>query len=244
MEILFIDESEYNKKSKKDCLILAGLSVQDKYLLELEEGIRDIKERNYLNNLKELRTTREIKTDKKIEITKEITNVLEKSKASLNSIIFGDLEKNYEKNYFGSITFIIERFFLKIKEKNQIGLIICDSLPPKISLKVSKECSDYYLKECNIYVKGEDRGRLKDKIYPALFFQDDKYSNILQIVDLVCTSLQCAVREFNESNKEGRIKDNEDLLKDFSPYIECYWKFFDKNPWTGSVSGWGIKTWD
>lgn len=242
MEILFIDESEVNKKYSKECFILVGAAVSDENLLKLENEIREIKEKNNLSNLKDLRTTKRIKTSKKIDITKEISNILKKSKVSLRAIILGSLENKYEKNYFGAITFIIERFYLRIKRNNNLGLIICDSLPNKIKKMVLKETSEY-LKECSIIIWGRSKGKISERIYPTLFFQDDEYSNILQMVDLICTSLQCAVREFNKSNPEFSIKDSEDLLKDFSPYIEYYWNLFEKNPRDNSVSGWGIKTW-
>lgn len=244
MEILFIDESEVNRKENKKYFILVGLSIKSDDLIELENIIEEIKREHKITNLKELRTTKKIETNRKIELTKKIVKRLENFNASLRAIILGSLEDKYEKNYFGAITFIIERFYLKIKRDNNLGLIICDSLPPnKINKAVLKETSDY-LKECSIILRGKSKGKISERIYPTLFFQNDEYSNVLQIVDLICASLQCAVREFDKSNPEFSIKDNEDLLKDFSPYMECYWNLFEKNPRNNSISGWGIKTWD
>ena len=46
MEILFIDESGYNKKEKNEYFILVGMALNKEKLLQLEEKIRDLKEQN------------------------------------------------------------------------------------------------------------------------------------------------------------------------------------------------------
>ena len=52
MEYIFIDESEYNKKEKKDWFILCGLMIHVENLLALEESIRELKEKNKIKELR------------------------------------------------------------------------------------------------------------------------------------------------------------------------------------------------
>jgi len=241
MEILFIDESEVNKKSKNDCFILGGLSISEEKLILLEENLDSLKAEFRVKNFKEFRDTTKIKREEKLVITKKIVSILRDSNVLVTSIIFGDLGKDYWKNYSNAIYFILERFFLRLKKANKKGLVVCDSLSNKqeklISTKIIRE-----LKEIDVILKGDNKGTISTQVYPCLFFQDDNCSSILQVTDLICASLQQAVTEFKASNPNVTIKRNEHLLKELSPYLRLYWNLFEKGPF--GIAGWGIKVWD
>jgi len=240
MKIIFIDESEYNYKKRKEYFVLSGIVVDEEKLLELEEEIRELKEKNGIQNLKELRKTITVQQENKLKFTKKIVDLLKKNNCKNISIIFGDLGYNYDEDYFGAITFIIERFCIKLRKEHQIGMIICDSLPSKICKNVSSKLRKYLLKE-KLNIRGISKGYFKEHIYPAILFLDDDYSEMLQVTDLICTSLQSSLKEFYKYN-DFHIKGNEDVLKEYNPYLKCYWELFDKDS-DDSVSSWGIKTW-
>ena len=159
----------------------------------------------------------------------------------LIAIILKGFSEKYKENYFGALTFIIERFFRRVKRIGEKGLIIGDSLPNQVLSDVANKTSEY-LKNEEMIIFNKHFGKLDSFIYPSIFFQNDEHSNLLQITDLICASLQFSVREFRESNPDLPIKNNEDLLKEMNSFIEKYWVLFENNG--GSVSGWGIKTWD
>lgn len=144
------------------------------------------------------------------------------------------------------MTFILERFFLTLKSKNETGLVISDAFDSRREGKIKQKVNNYLLTE---YVrmpwKEEDEGKLCDRIYPSLFFLEDEYSNIIQVSDLICTSLQSAVVNFLKSKEcydLNILKDEEDKLLNFNPYLKVYWNLFVKNSY-GKVGGWGVKIW-
>ena len=241
MEILFIDESDVYSSGNRECLILTGLSIKEEDLLKVEDKLEELKLSLNLKNLKELRTSR-LRTEQKLDYTDKIIRILKETNIKVISSVLNVGWDEYRDSYFGGLVFIIERFFLRIKRNNEKAFIISDSFDRNISSYVSAKASDY-LRNQEITLHGESKGKIKESIYPALFFQNDNYSNLLQVVDLICGSLQFAVREFKVSNPTSTIKGNEDLLKDMNPYLEKYWIFFEKG-FRNSVTGWGIKTWD
>ncbi len=123
---------------------------------------------------------------------------------------------------------------------NEQGIIICDSFHSKREKLIDQQISEW-MKNSQVTMGSKSKGYIRDNIYPALLFKRDEHSNILQVTDLICTSIQNALKEFDKSNPSVSIKENEDLLSELNPYLEAYWTLFEKG--YGSVSGWGIKTW-
>ncbi|MCH7567898.1 MAG: DUF3800 domain-containing protein [Nanoarchaeota archaeon] len=241
MEILFIDESEFNKKMKKDCFILGGVSIAEENLINFEQKIDSLKSELKVKNLKEFRDTTKIKRKEKLKITETIVSILKECNVSVSSVIFGDLEENYWENYSNALYFILERFFLRLHRNKQFGLVICDSLSKEREFLIASKMI-LEIKNCNVILKGDDKGKMSAHVYPSILFQMDEFCNALQVADLICSSLQLAVREFKASNPGITIKGNEHVLKELSPYLELYYPLFEKGPF--GIRGWGIKVWD
>jgi len=242
MEFIFIDESEYNKKEKKEWFILCGVMINAENVLETEELIRELKDKHKINSLKELRIGKKFDSGEKLKITLEIVDILEKYNVCVTSIIFGDLNKEYYQNYFSALTFIMERFYLKVRRNNEKGMIICDSIDKSLAVKVSDVTREYLINN-EVSIRGKSKGKIRNKIYPSILFLKDEHSELLQITDLICSSLQFSLWGFSKKNPTLSIKNNEDSLLEFSQYLKAYWKLFETDI-NQKVSGWGIKTWD
>ncbi len=111
------------------------------------------------------------------------------------SVILGNIALKHTPtvdSYFDALTFLIERFFINLKEDDTIGIIVFDSVNKTIEGSVKKKFTEFVSKE-ELVMFGRKKGYYRDKIYPSLFFSNDEYSTILQSTDLIATSLNSAV---------------------------------------------------
>lgn len=242
MEFLFIDESQHNKKENRLYFVQLGMIVNEKKLLYLESEIGKFKEKCKIKNLKELK--KEFSKEKRLKLSKELFKIAQKNNIQIISIILGNISirEKLSEVYFGGLTFILERFFLELKQNNKEGVVFCDSFHEKFE-KELKIKINRYLNKSGVILFGESKGKYIERIYPSILFLDDNYSNIMQLADILCSSLQRGVYNFiKEKRKMGLLQGNEDLLKDCCDYLNIYWDLFIKG-YGGNVSGWGIKTW-
>jgi len=242
MRFLFIDETDKQKnKNNKYFFVLCGLVISGDNLISVTTDLNQIKEKYKLKTLKDARKTK-LKRDTKIEITKEIYDSLKKNKAEIRSAFIGNISlRNIETVndvYFGALTFLIERYFLTLKENNDTGIVVFDSVDKKLENKLRKKFFEYILNEKLVWVvSGRVEGYYKDRIFPSIFFSNDEHSAVLQATDLIATSLNSAIwADF----QKGTL-DVENLMAK-NEYLKIYWPLFVKNS-TGKISGWGIKIW-
>lgn len=246
MKIIFIDESERNKKKRKKYFLLLGLVVEKRDSINLELELNEFKINQEMNSIKDLRTSKFDK-ENRMKLTDELIEILKNNNVSAISIILGPFSlgrRKFKETYKEGLDFILERFFLGLKRDNKIGMIILDSLPSKIEKELKFEIRNM-LHERSVYMFGKNKGRYQDLILPTPLFIEDDHSNILQMTDILCTSLQNAVWNFVEQNQDYKLtqlKNNEDKLVNYGEYLSKYWEILEKGP-NGKVAGWGIKTW-
>ena len=83
------------------------------------------------------------------------------------------------------------------------------------------------------------------RVYPEVFFGRDDYSNLMQVADIIATSLNYSYRSLKkgvERENLGYLKDKVEELQDQNDYLKIYWDLFVKDS-TGNVNNWGIKLW-
>src|SRR3989338_4622885 len=98
MDILFIDESEQINKEQKSHFVLLGTIVSSENLIPLERSLFKIAEKYNLNNLKRLRTDRNLQSKDRILISNELYNSLQNFNVTLISSIMGSLSmRKYSK---------------------------------------------------------------------------------------------------------------------------------------------------
>ncbi len=245
---MFIDESDKQKSSENSNELffsLTGVIIDSDNLISLENDIFDfkseLKEKYQLESLKELRRTLKIRKEDKLQATKKIVSILTKHNLKVISIVISHPERKTSKkavadNYLSAISFIVERFYLHIKKQKTTGIIIHDSLSDS---KVEKLVSDSYNKNILTKCFFDEKSKLfKKKIYPLLFFANDVHSNLLQVSDLISSSM---INAYYEYLKTDNKKINE--ICDCNIYLKEYWDLYEKNPKNGEVDGWGIKIW-
>ena len=234
MKFLFLDES----KKQGKIFNLVGLMINKDNLLKLEKSLEELKKKHKLSNLKDLKGP----IRNKLGCTKEIVAILIENDVKIISSILGPIAlKNKAKiddNYFEAITFLIERFFINLKRENKHGFIIHDSIGKSIENDLTKQVYNYIKKE-EMKLVSKNLGFFRDRIYPSLLFSKDDYSNILQVADLVSTSLHSAVYYMTQLSD---LRVDEEKLKEYNPFLELYWPLFMKDS-SNQVSGWGIKVW-
>jgi hypothetical protein len=242
MRILFIDETDKQKnKNNRYFFVLCGLVTKGESLINLTNELNQIKESYKLDTLKDTRKTN-LKKSIKIEITNKIYNSLKNNGAEIRSAFIGNISlrsiKTVNDVYFGALTFLIERYFLTLKDKNDTGIVIFDSVDKKLEGKLRKKFFDHILNEKLVWaVSGRVEGYYKERIFPSIFFSNDEHSTVLQVTDLIATSLNSAI--WADLKKD--ILDVENLANK-NDYLKIYWPLFVKSP-VGKVNGWGIKIW-
>ena len=246
MKFMFVDESERNRKKTKNYFLLLGLIVDKENILNLELEINDFKKKHDMKSLKELRSGK-FNKDSRLECTHQLMKLLKTNHAKASSIILGPFSirrKKLQETYLEGLDFLIERFYYGLKRENKIGLIVSDSLPKKTekNLKLNIRQLIY---EREMFMFGKSKGKCCERIHPTPLFIEDEYSNILQMTDLLCTSLQNAVWTYVEKNQDYellKLKKNEDELINYGEYLHLYWDIIERNS-QGKASGWGIKIW-
>ena len=71
-----------------------------------------------------------------------------------------------------------------------------------------------------------------------MFFGKDEYSEMLQVADLIVTSLNSAYWKFTQDKTFKYIDD----LPEYNQFLKIYWPLFVKNS-DGKVERYGIKVW-
>lgn len=257
MKILFIDETEKQKANQgKNFFILVGMMVNSDKILKLHNDLKSIIDNYNLENFKLLRKEKSITKETKIKITSEIVNILSKENIIILASILGDISlneiKEISQKYIKGIKFLIERFFIELGRINDVGLLVMDTISRKASIKIRDELYEFLSKEKlkilkQNYKEGRirwltkiiEKGSYKERIFPELYFSDDKYNNILGVTDLIAACLQKAFNKAYDIHKE-RI--DLEKLYEFNNYLKVYWSLFKRDE-KGKVRGWGIKLW-
>jgi len=227
MKLLFVDESERNEMKKRYYFVILGAIIDKEQLINLERELLHFKEKNNLNTLKELREmikyedSSEVhfkfKKERRLELTEELSEISEKNNIKTIGVIIGPSSNQiaeYAEVYYGALSFMIERFFLKLKKENKKGLIICDSIGKRREKEIKKKVHEF-LKEGELMMFDKSKGKFIERIYPINLFLEDEFSSILQLTDLICTSLQSAVWKFINQNNDFNLlnlKGNENQL--------------------------------
>jgi len=242
MKILFIDESRKEKsRNEKYFFIQAGLMIDKEKIIDVEQAIEELKKSYTLETLKQIRKNYE--KEKKIKFTRELFKILQKNKSKILSSVLGNIALRHtekiENSYFGGLTFLIERYFINLDKENKVGLIIYDRINKTVHYRLRKKIYEFISTE-----KFRCRSRVQpfiDRIYPSILFNDSRFCNILQAVDLIALSLHSAIaKNFDISSQKLRFDPNE--LQKCNLYLQEYWPLFVKDP-KGNVNGWGIKVW-
>jgi len=159
------------------------------------------------------------------------------------SCILGDIAlreiENVESTYFEALRFLIERFYIHLEKEDEYGMILSDELSQRdIEKKLRSECYNFINTSIH-YMYGTPKDYYKARIYPSVFFTTDDVSILLQVSDLVATSLSNA---FWNSLQKEELSFSIEKLPDNNEYLKIYWPLFVKSA-EGKVSGYGIKVW-
>lgn len=240
MKFIFMDESEKQRKKNKYFFVLCGLIIDEENLFLIEEKVKNLKTNYNLVNLKELKSEK-IEKQIKLKISEEIFNLLSENKSVVLSTILGSITlqdiKNIENNYFTALTFMIERFFLRLIKEKEKGMIIHDSIEKKAENALRKKLHKFITSE-ELLMGIKSRGKFISSIYPSVFFSNDEHCEILQITDLIATALSSAVWKCFENTSNISTEQ----LPEYNNYLRIYWPLFDRSS-EGKVDGWGIKIW-
>jgi hypothetical protein len=251
MKIMFIDESKKQDSGKiKEAFILLGLMIDSKKIIEIETEIDEIKERYGIQKIEDIRKIKE--KEARLALTVEIRDKLLEKDCRILSSIYGEVAlsnyKKIEEVYPDCFDFILERFFmnLNMKSPKEDGLIIHDEF--------GKPYGQSFIRESYKKIKNESfspcwtkiKTPYKERIYPQIFFGKDDYSNLLQLSDIIVSSLNFAYRKLKEGveyEKLGSLKSKLEELREQNDYLNLYWDLFVKNPKNGEASNYGIKLW-
>jgi hypothetical protein len=243
MKILFVDETDRQRSSDdKYYFMLCGLILDSDALVLIMNELKSVTEKYKITNLKVTRG--KIDKNKKIKMTEEIAYIFKKYDVKILSICLGGYTLKNTKEppdrYLGALDFLLERFFIRMNQKNEIGIVILDSVNPKLQNKLKDKYYEHVQKSSASWASsGKIIGYYKDRLFSDLLFSDDKYNILLQVTDLVAVALNNAMWK---SFEEGDF--NIDKLYSKNEYLNLYWPFFAKNPDTKKVDGWGIKFWN
>ena len=237
-----MDESERAREQNTPPFLLCGMEIESTKLIHLENKLASLCDEWGLKSLKSLRNTKQFTTIQKLNRTKEIVTLLKQNDVKVLSTILKRLSLEEQRNpsakYCDALGFILERFYIPLRKKNEDGIIFMDCVNKKIQSSLIETFAEFGQQEH--IMKGVLQGKYKERVYRQLFFCDDKYSHIAQVTDLICASLQNAV--WAAANKNELNSTNLDKLPDYCTYLKLYWDLFVKDS-SGKVSGWGIKLW-
>jgi len=238
MKIIFVDESyKQTGRYNRYYFILCGLIIDSNNILGIEHELALVSQKYKFANFKELRKSNE---ETKLAVSEEIFKILNKYGSRIIASCIGSttLEKAKAQadRYEWGLSFLIERFYLYLDKNKDNGLVIFDS----IDKSTEKEIRKWFYNEVLTYdveMFDTPKGKLIDRIYPAILFSDDKYTNILQAIDLIGWSLNSAIWHAIQDRSIWTI--NSLYIK--NPFLEIYWPLFLSG---GSrVEGYGIKWW-
>jgi len=243
MHFLYIDESYY-RHSKY--IVLGGVIISEEIWTKVNNEIINLKRKFFTNdeliNLKDIRRKKydpsnsfnELSTEKQKDFETELYQIL-----SAEGLIYlaalidkSSMETNNKDFLFRlAYSFLIQRFEFFLKEKEGRGMIIMDK-------SKNEEITKLFDHHREFTIKGIPFRKRKDptstsyfdqyefmhlqKVIENLLFQDDNYSNHLQISDMICAAISS---KFNRGN-------------DY--YYNKIIKNIRKSP-TGTIDGWGIK---
>lgn len=240
MDFIFIDESKkQDSKYNKELFALTGLVVNNANLINLENELREFKNKYDILHLKELRAQRS--KEEKLNRTNEIVQILRNNDVKIISALLGKetlkSKKKIEDSYFDTLTFIIERFFLHLKKERRTGLIIHDSVPKDLEKDIQSKIYMHIL-QSEVIMYGSSKGFLKDRIHSAILFSNDGHCELLQVSDLISAALNHAAITCLRSNKYIAVSS----LYEYNEFLKVYWPLFVTSS-NGEISGWGIKLW-
>jgi len=251
LNFLFLDESgRYENKNLWNYFIICGIIINGEEILSCENDLSEVAKKHEVDSLKQFRKNKKFNLDEKIKITEEIFQILQKHKVKVLSSVIKDyyVQKSVKKeeSYFNALEFLIERFFLELKNENSIGVVIADSFNTKEEKKLKNKFYEYISKEALKWVySGRIEGFYKERIFPYLIFTEDSFCKILQVSDLIAAALNGAIKkEIARIKKENKadILINVENLNQYNPFLSLYWPLFARSP-EGKIGGWGIKIW-
>lgn len=242
MKLLFIDETDRQQSAGngRAFFSICGLSINEKDVIEVNKKLEDIKNEYSLSNLKDARKT-SLTEEIRLSITKNIAECLSKYDIKIRGIVMGSDSLSYMMNlediYIGAISFILERFTLSLMSETNTGLVVFDTIGSDTEKKLRLKFYRYVMDE-SLEMRGNHLAFYKDYIYPSILFSDDSYTNLIQAVDLIATSLNNALINCGGTRTPINIMD----LPNHSKFLQIYWPLFMTSP-AGKVEGWGIKIW-
>jgi hypothetical protein len=262
-KFLFLDESEILKaKNGWNYFMICGLIVDSAELINLEKFLINICEETKINRLKDLRKSNKFQKKEKLSITEKIANFLEEISSKILVAILGNyslkkleiIRENLNKNgkngnntgkYIECLQFIIERFFLELKNSNSNGFIFFESFSKEKEHILQEKLYNFIMNEELRWIySGKSEGKFIEYIYPTVVFLPGKSCKILEIPDLIAGAVNEAMKNRNMENFNFK-KDIEmfiERLPENSSYLKYYWKLFCKNS-SGKTAGWGLKIW-
>lgn len=242
MKLLFIDESKRQQnRNNKLFFIQVGVMVDKDSLLTIEKGIEVIKQEYNLNGLKGLRGR--IPRETKLEVTQKLCTLLSENNVKILSSVLGNVAmrsyRRIEDSYCDAISFIVERFFINLNQEGKTGLMIHDQIDGDVERNLKREMHKVISTE-NFRCRSRDIPYI-NRIYPSMVFSNEDHSNLLQVTDLIATSLQSAIWQ-TRNEDETEISFNPNQLYELNEYLNAYWPLFVKDG-RDNVNGYGIKVW-
>lgn len=249
MKILFIDESKKQDSGKiKEAFVLVGLMVDMEKIVSLESEIDEIKERYGIKKIEDIRKI-EVK-EARLALTVELRDKLYSANCKVLSAIYGEVAlsnyKKIEEVYPDCFDFILDRFFINLDMAKEDGFVIHDEFGKPYGVSFIKECFKRIKEGFFSATWTKKKTPFKKRIYPQIFFGKDDYSNLLQVSDIIASSLNWAYRKKRstiDSEELHKLKSELEDLRNQNDYLSIYWDLLVKNPKTGEASNYGVKLW-
>ena len=243
MKHIFVDESGKGNQF----FLLNGLIVDNCDLVPLDRTLYDFRIENDLNNLKDLRNSNILKKIK-IELTREIYEILEYYNVDLISVIIGNKTLNDITNIYSGkhkevqkryepLKYLTERFYHHIDIRDQYGQVYFDRVDNEVKKSLDAEFNDLITRK-GFQFPYRNKYEFDQLIKPSLLFVESDYDEIMQASDLVAYALRNSLIVELSRNKFDKI--NTSQLPGNLDYLEIYWPLFERSRY-GNVKGYGIK---
>lgn len=242
MKLLFIDDTDIARERGYDFFCLCSIEVDAGALFVLEKDLAAIQEKYSLANLKIARDMT-LPEDLRWKVTEEIFNAFDSANVLVRAAAIGPYSMKDKKRdsdlYLGTLSFLLERFFITFNRSNEYGLVFMDMVGDRKMEKAIRDgFNKFVVNEEQVFIT-KSYGKYKQRIYPAIFFVDDAHSAVLQTADLIASALRHALKSRYKETGNYYISE----LPKYNKFLEKYWKFFVKSP-KGEVADWGIKIWN
>lgn len=240
MRILFADETEREAGSKKAFFCICSIDVEEEVVPLINFELDSVASRYGLKNLKESRKLGLPET-RRLEITKEIIDILSSHSVRVRASVMGNYtitHSSREQLYLSALSFLVERWCFTLQRKSISGMVLFDTVGGKLESKIRKLFYQY-IREASLTLRAEHQCFLREHLYPNIMFCDDDHTPLIQVADLIGTSLNDAIVKARKEDSSFTIAS----LPTKNKFLALYWPLFMRSP-SNQITGWGIKFWD